>query len=188
MGLRPTAPRAAASPSSATSAKDGLPAEAHWLANQGPSFAKPTEGSLRTRCARRRLEHPQGRAPCFLPYQGSPSLSTGWMRWPAGRSFSRRLTLCPPMPCLRRATFVFAALGEGWSKRKDLHLRSPSGHRVYSAPHLLLFVVPPALRAPARLTHSLRSGLRHLRASRSVCHASKRLGARAGFAPATVSL
>ncbi len=25
-------------------------------------------------------EHPQGRAPCFLPYQGSPSLSTGWMQ------------------------------------------------------------------------------------------------------------
>lgn len=27
-----------------------------------------------------KLEHPQGRAPCSLPYQGSPSLSTGWMR------------------------------------------------------------------------------------------------------------
>jgi hypothetical protein len=25
------------------------------------------------------MEHPQGRAPRSLPYQGSPSLSTGWM-------------------------------------------------------------------------------------------------------------
>lgn len=30
-----------------------------------------------------KMEHPQGRAPCSLPYQGSPSLSTGWM--PDGR-------------------------------------------------------------------------------------------------------
>lgn len=34
-----------------------------------------------------KLEHPQGRAPCSLPYQGSPSLSTGWMqKWRSGRN------------------------------------------------------------------------------------------------------
>ena len=33
-----------------------------------------------------------------------------------------------------------------------------------------LFTAPPALRAPARLTPHLRSGLRHLRAARSVRH------------------
>lgn len=56
-----------------------------------------------------------------------------------------------------RQSVAFYGL-DAWSKRKDLHLRSPSGRRVYSALHLLL------------------------------CHASKEMGARAGFAPATVSL
>lgn len=28
----------------------------------------------------RKMEHPPGRAPGWLPYRGSPSLSTGWMR------------------------------------------------------------------------------------------------------------
>ena len=41
-----------------------------------------------------------------------------------------------------------------------------------------------ARRAPAQLTHSLRSGLRHLRASRSVHARPQRLVAAAGVAPA----
>jgi hypothetical protein len=49
---------------------------------------------------------PTGCGPCSLPYQDSPSLSTGWM--------------------------------QKWSKRKDSHLRSPRGRRVYSALQLLL--------------------------------------------------
>lgn len=39
------------------------------------------------------LEHPQGRAPCSLPYQGSPSLSTGWMQ--SGRSGRTRTFVAP---------------------------------------------------------------------------------------------
>ena len=58
------------------------------------------------RHVRIKMEHPQGRAPCSLPYHGSPSLSTGWM--------------------------------QNWSKRKDSHLRSPLGRRIYSALQLLL--------------------------------------------------
>ncbi len=33
-----------------------------------------------------KVEHPQGRAPCFLSYQDSPSLSTGWMHGRSGRT------------------------------------------------------------------------------------------------------
>ncbi len=33
-----------------------------------------------------RMEHPQGRAPCCLSYQDSPSLSTGWMHGRSGRT------------------------------------------------------------------------------------------------------
>ena len=64
---------------------------------------------------------------------------------------------CAPLSALPRQSVAIYGL-DAWSKRKDLHLRSPSGHRVYSALHLLL------------------------------CHASKEMGARAGIAPATVSL
>lgn len=34
----------------------------------------------------RKMEHPQGRAPCCLSYQDSPSLSTGWMHGRSGRT------------------------------------------------------------------------------------------------------
>jgi hypothetical protein len=60
---------------------------------------------------------------------------------------------CALLTVLPRQSVAFYGL-DAWSKRKDLHLRSPSGHRVYSAPHLLL------------------------------CHASKKMGARAGLARA----
>lgn len=33
-----------------------------------------------------KMEHPQGRAPCCLSYQDSPSLSTGWMHGRSGRT------------------------------------------------------------------------------------------------------
>lgn len=55
-----------------------------------------------------KLEHPQGRASCSLPYRGSPSLS------------------------------IYGLDALKWSKREELHLRSPHGRRVYSALHLLL--------------------------------------------------
>ena len=64
--------RVAKATAGATSAKTGLPA-----------VAVPA-GEHRARYAWRRLEHPQGRAPCCLSYQDSPSLSTGWMQ--SGRS------------------------------------------------------------------------------------------------------
>ena len=35
---------------------------------------------------RKKLEHPRGRAPRSLPYQDSPSLSTGWMHGRSGRT------------------------------------------------------------------------------------------------------
>src|SRR5262245_19403428 len=34
----------------------------------------------------KKVEHPRGRAPRSLPYQGSPSLSTGWMHGRSGRT------------------------------------------------------------------------------------------------------
>ena len=87
-----------------------------------------------------KMEHPQGRAPRSLPYQGSPSLSTGWMP-----EMVEAEGLAPSQPAraarLQRAAIAVVRLA--------------------------------AQRAPARLTHPLRLGLRHLRASRSVCHASE---------------
>ena len=65
---------------------------------------------------------------------------------------------CALLSVLPRQSVAFYGLDAKWSKRKDSHLRSPSGRRVYSALHLLL------------------------------CHASKKMGARAGFAPAAFSL
>ena len=95
----------------ATSAKTGLPAVARRTPNKMPACAKATAGSLRARRARRRLEHPQGRAPCSLPYHGSPSLSTGWMQnGRAIRSPGRWRRKGPPSPSLRRASFTSAAL------------------------------------------------------------------------------
>lgn len=49
---------------------------------------------------------------------------------------------CAPLSVLPRQSVAFYGL-DAWSKRKDLHLRSPSGRRVYSALHLLLFALLP---------------------------------------------
>ena len=65
---------------------------------------------------------------------------------------------CALLAVLPRQSVAFYGLDAKWSKRKDSHLRSPEGQRVYSASQLLL------------------------------CHASKKMGARAGFAPAAFSL
>jgi hypothetical protein len=65
---------------------------------------------------------------------------------------------CALLSVLPRQSVAFYGLDAKWSKRKDSHLRSPEGQRVYSASQLLL------------------------------CHASKKMGARAGFAPAAFSL
>ena len=66
--------------------------------------------------------------------------------------------ICAPLfPIPTGCVATYALPAKKWSKRKDSHLRSLEGQRVYSASQLLL------------------------------CHASK-LGARAGFAPATFSL
>jgi hypothetical protein len=90
---------------------------------------------------------------------------------------------------LRRACSAPAALGEAWSKRKDLHLRSPSGRRVYGAPHLLLFAALPkgrplgsptrcargfaisALRAPSATLRKFRARVGLARAPRARCFA-----------------
>ena len=64
-----------------------------------------------------------------------------------------------PIPTGCVASYALPA----WSRRKDLHLRSPRRLRVYSALHLLLFAMRPE---GTRMAHpSLRSGLRHLRAA-----------------------
>ena len=59
---------------------------------------------------------------------------------------------CALLAVLPRQSVAIYGL-DAWSKRKDSHLRSPQGRRVYSALHLLL------------------------------CHASKKLGARADSHP-----
>ena len=56
---------------------------------------------------RQKMEHPQGCAPCYLPYQDSPSLSTGWMHGRSGR-------ICTALRLLMRElahSIAFAAIG-----------------------------------------------------------------------------
>ena len=49
-----------------------------------------------------------------------------------------------PALCLTKTVRRFLRVGcVNWSKRKDSHLRSPRGRRVYSALHLLLFASLP---------------------------------------------
>ena len=65
-----------------------------------------------------KLEHPQGRAPCCLSYQDSPSLSTGWMQnGRSGRTRTRIARLRGGSPELLRGRGA-----ENWSARQDSHL------------------------------------------------------------------
>jgi hypothetical protein len=98
---------------------------------------------------------------------------------------------CALLSVLPRQSVAFYGLDAKWSKRKDSHLRSPSGRRVYSALHLLLchaskkwglerdWLALFALGA----SHSACCGPVALLRSRT-----RKMGARAGVAPATVSL
>ena len=118
-----------------------------------------------------------------------------------------------PARCLTMAVRRFLRVGcMKWSKRKDWLARfalGPAGSacggpvallrsRTFAAARAarlqraaIAVVRLAAQRAPARLTHPLRLGLRHLRASRSVCHASESGGSSGidsrsrarGFAP-----
>src|SRR6476620_1424474 len=87
---------------------------------------------------------------------------------------------CAVLSVLPRQSVAFYGL-DAWSKRKDLHLRSPSGRRVYSALHLLLF---------ARAAHCAGTRTAHPLASLGATPSPRfeKMGARAGFAPATISL
>jgi hypothetical protein len=87
---------------------------------------------------------------------------------------------CALLSVLPRQSVAFYGLVAKWSKRKDSHLRSPSGRRVYSAPHLLLCHASKinggssGIRTRGLLLmRELRSLLRH-RAKVAVCATASR--------------
>ena len=69
-----------------------------------------------------KMEHPQGRAPRSLPYQGSPSLSTGWMP-----EMVEAEGLAPSQPAraarLQRAAIAALPRFGKWGLERDSHPR-----------------------------------------------------------------
>lgn len=72
-------------------AKSGADRGNRTLKDSRPSAPRADASTVSPRP--QELEHPQGRAPRSLPYQGSPSLSTGWMQ--SGRSGRTRTFVAP---------------------------------------------------------------------------------------------
>ena len=70
----------------------------------------------------KKLEHPQGRAPCCLSYQDSPSLSAGWMQsGRSGRTRTRIARLRGGSPELLRGR------GADVARRSRAEMGSPQG-------------------------------------------------------------
>ncbi len=74
------------------------------------------------RHVRKKMEHPQGRAPRSLPYHGSPSLSTGWMP-----EMVEAEGLAPSQPGraarLQRAAIAALPRFGKWGLERDSHPR-----------------------------------------------------------------
>lgn len=68
-----------------------------------------------------KMEHPQGRAPCSLSYQDSPSLSTAWMHGRSGRT--RTFVAREGVAFTARCICCFATLRKNWGLERDSHPR-----------------------------------------------------------------
>ncbi len=69
------------------------------------------------------MEHPQGCAPCWLPYQGSPSLSTGWMRELGRSGRIRTFVAREGVAFTARCNCSYATLRKNGGLGQELHLR-----------------------------------------------------------------